>query len=216
MKTDDLIIALSREPLRPARFAPTLTVLIAVVLALALVVTLSLAWLRPRADMPSVLLADNYGFLLKFIFTVSVVAAALPIVRDLSVPGRRVKWRSILTAAPFIVIMFLALRELAGLPVSEWPHHIGHASWFDCLWQIPALAIPAFLVLAFAVRRLAPTNLVRTGAYLGLLAGGIGAIGYALHCHDDAVAFVALSYSLAILEMAAIGALIGPRILRWT
>ena len=86
----------------------------------------------------------------------------------------------------------------------------------ECLWQIPALAIPAFVILTFAVRYLAPTNLIRTGAYMGLVAGGIGAIGYAFHCHDDSVAFVAVSYTLAIAEMTVVGALLGPRILRWT
>jgi hypothetical protein len=216
MKIDDLVATLARDDPRPARLGPTVTVTIAAIAALALVLTISIAWLNPRAEFAAELASHSRLFLLKLIFTISIVAGTLPIVRDLSVPGRRVGWRSLLAALPFVVIMALALRELAGLPVNEWPHHLGHASWVECLWQIPALSIPAFVILAMAVRRLAPTNLVCTGAYVGLLAGGIGAVGYVLHCHDDEVAFVAFSYTSAILGMTLIGALLGPRVLRWT
>ena len=183
---------------------------------MGLVLTLSLTLLKTRDDLSATLAIYDYVFLLKLVFTFAVVASALPIVRDLSVPGRRVGWGSVLAAVPFAIVMVLALRELASLPVIEWPHHVGHASWLECLWQIPALAVPAFVILAVAVRRLAPTNLVRAGTYVGLLAGGIGALGYAFHCHDDEVAFVAFSYTSAILETALIGAFLGPRVLRWT
>lgn len=213
-KTDELIATLSRKP--PATsLAPTTTMVLGAAVAIIVALALSVAWLKPRADLTSALVAENGVFLLKLLFTLCVVLAALPIVRDLSVPGRRIGPWSALVAAPFVAILFLSLRELAGLPAREWSHHLDHASWLECLWQIPALAIPAFVILTFAVRYLAPTNLKRTGAHVGLMAGGIGAIGYAFHCHDDSVAFVAVSYTLAIAEMALIGALLGPLILRW-
>jgi hypothetical protein len=214
-KIDGLVARLSSEDPRPSPFAPTVTVTLAAILALAVVLMVSVTWLEPRANLVADLATHNYIFALKLIFTVSVVAAVLPVVRDLSVPGRRIKWSSVLAVLPFAGIMALALHELARMPVSEWSHHVGDASWLGCLLQIPALAIPAFIILALAVRRLAPTNLTRAGAYVGLLAGGIAAVGYALHCHDDAVAFVAISYTLAMLEMTFIGAIVGPRILRW-
>lgn len=216
MKVDELVAILARDDPRPAMHPPTVTVMCAAILALALVLMTSVAWLKFRPDIAAELVVYNRIFLLKLIFTASVVAGALPIVRDLSVPGCRVRRISILAAAPFAVITALALGELSNLPVSKWTHHVGGASWLDCLWQIPALSVPAFVVLAVAIRRLAPTKLVRTGAAVGLLAGGMGAIGYALHCHDDAIAFVALSYTAAILEVTLLGAFLGPRVLRWT
>lgn len=175
---------------------------------------LSIWWLKPRSDLAAPLLVDNYIFLLKLVFTLSVVAGALPIVRDLSIPGRRIGRGSILMAIPFAVVMILILHELGEHHVGQWPPHADHAV-IECLWQIPALAAPALIILAFAGRRLAPTNLTRAGAYIGLLAGGIGAVGYALHCHHDSVAFVGVAYTLAILETALLGAVLGPRILRW-
>jgi hypothetical protein len=81
---------------------------------------------------------------------------------------------------------------------------------------VPLLSIPAFAILIILARRLAPTNLTRAGAYIGLMAGGFGAAGYALHCGEDSMLFVATAYTLAISEMAVLGALLGPRLLRWT
>jgi hypothetical protein len=216
MTIDNLVATLSRHDPRPARFAPTTTILLAALLGLTLVLIASIAWLKLRPDFAAELAIYNRIFALKLIFTGSIVASILPIVRDLSIPGRRVKRSSMLAALPFVAIILLALRELATLPVTKWTHHVGDASWLDCLWQIPALSVPAFVILAVAMRRLAPTNLTRTGACVGLLAGGMGAVGYALHCHDDMVAFVAFSYTLAILEMTLLGAVLGQRILRWT
>ncbi len=213
-KTDELIARLSREP-RTKSLSPTPVVVIGTTLAVLLALTLSIEWLKPRADLAPALLAENHIFLLKLIFTVGVVVATLPIVRDLSVPGRRIGLWSALAAVPFLMVIVLALREFAAAPAGEWSHHLQHASWLECLWQIPVLAIPAFTILALSVRRLAPTELPRAGAYIGLAAGGIGAIGYAFHCPDDSMAIVAVFYTLAILEMTLLGALVGPPILRW-
>lgn len=215
MNTDDLIADLGHHPPHRRSPPPTTIVVTAALLALAAALTLSILWLKPRSDLAVPLVVDNHVFLLKLVFTMSVVAAALPIVCDLSVPGRRIGRGSIVMAIPFAVIMILAVRELGLHHVDEWPPHTDHA-WVECLWQIPALAAPALIILAFAVRRLAPTNLTRAGACIGLLAGGIGAVGYAFHCHHDSVVFVGIAYTIAILETALLGALLGPRILRWT
>jgi len=214
MDTDDLIADLGHHPPRKPSRPASVIVAAAALASLVVALMLSVLWLKPRPDLAVPLIVDNHVFLLKLVFTVSVVAAALPVVRDLSIPGRRIGRASILMAIPFALIMVLVLRELGVHHAPDWPSHADHA-WLECLWQIPALAAPALIILAIAVRRLAPTNLTRTGAYIGLLAGGIGAVGYALHCHHDSVAFVGTAYTLAILETALVGALLGPRLLRW-
>ncbi len=215
MKTEELVTALSRDDPRPRAFAPTAAVAVATILALVIAVTISIVWLESRADLIAALRGDDHVVLIKLAFTLGAVAAAFPIVRDLSVPGRRLGWGAIVAAIPFVVVIIFGVRELAALPAREWSHHVDGASWLECLSHIPALAFPAFVILAITVRRLAPTNLVRTGAYIGLLSGGIGGIAYALHCEDDSLAFVAVAYTLAIAEMTVLGALAGPRILRW-
>jgi hypothetical protein len=47
------------------------------------------------------------------------------------------------------------------------------------------------------------------------LAGGVGATVYGLYCQETAAAFVATWYTLGVAACAAVGALLGPRILRW-
>ncbi|MFM8989141.1 MAG: NrsF family protein [Alphaproteobacteria bacterium] len=43
----------------------------------------------------------------------------------------------------------------------------------------------------------------------------MGAIGYALHCPEAALAFVATWYTAGIALAGALGAALGPRVLRW-
>lgn len=216
MNTDDLITHLSQDVRRRPSLAPAVPVLIAAIAALVIALILSVAWLRPRADLLAILTADNHAFLLKIAFTLGVVFSVLPIIRDLSVPGRRLGNWSLLALIPFAVIGILALNEGSGGHALGAPHHTDFAAWLKCLWQIPALSIPAFALLLIVVRSLAPTNLGLIGAYVGLAAGGIGAVGYAFHCDHDSMTFIATFYSLAIFEMALLGALFGPRVLRWS
>lgn len=216
MKTDDLIKYLSQDAPRQPVFAPAAAVLVAAAAALAFALVFSMIWLRPRADLIATVTAENHVFLLKFAFTLGVVFSALPIIRDLSVPGRRLGPWSLLAVIPFVIVGVLALQESSGVRVRGVSHHADFASWLECLWQIPALSIPALAILFLAVRWLAPTNLRLIGGYIGLAAGGIGAVGYAFHCDHDSMTFVATFYSLAIFEMAILGALFGPRVLRWT
>lgn len=219
MKTEDLIEQLSHAPTKRPMVTPTMMLTLAVIVAMAVAVLLSFATLKPRAaDVGTITLA------LKLAFGLGVALSTLPIVRDLCIPGRRLGMRSFLAAAPFAAIAIVAASELAAgelassqsaMPTRGWSHHDSLASWLECLWLIPALAIPAFLILLTAARHLAPTNLRKTGASLGLAAGGIGAIGYALHCDHNSIALVAVFYTVAIVEMAMAGFWLGPRCLRW-
>lgn len=214
-RTDDLIAGLSLASPKKV-LGPTGAVAVSALAAAGMAVVLSIAWLGPRDDLWPALLGENHVLVFKLVFTACVVAAALSLVRDLSVPGKRPGFWPVLGAIPLIAISALALHEPASAPVQEWSHHVEPGSWLECLWKIPALAIPALIILAFCVRYLAPTKLTLTGAFIGLAAGGIGAVGYAFHCHEDSIAFVVASYTLAISEMTLIGALAGPIILHWT
>ena len=77
------------------------------------------------------------------------------------------------------------------------------------------IAIVPFAVSIWAVRKGAPTNLVRAGAFAGLIAGGVSAIGYALHCTDDSLPFISVWYGGTIVLCTLAGAALGPRLLRW-
>jgi hypothetical protein len=88
------------------------------------------------------------------------------------------------------------------------------ASWRRA--QKVAIKVGSDTITTFwALRQLAPTRLTLAGALAGLFAGGAGAFVYAFHCPETAAPFVALWYSAGILLTAGLGALLGPRLLRW-
>ena len=53
------------------------------------------------------------------------------------------------------------------------------------------------------------------GAASGFAAGSIGALVYTLHCPELAAPFLGIWYLLGMLIPTAIGAWLGPRLLRW-
>jgi len=75
--------------------------------------------------------------------------------------------------------------------------------------------LPALAAALWAVRGLAPTRPWAAGFAAGLLAGSVGAFGYSLSCPEASPAFVAAWYTLGIVLTGAVGAALGPRVLRW-
>jgi len=100
-------------------------------------------------------------------------------------------------------------------PPSHWDEMMMGNGWLECLVSIPIIAVVPFAIVMWAVRMAAPTNLTRTGALAGLVAGSISAVAYALHCTDDSFPFVALWYGRTIILCTLAGGALGPRILRW-
>src|SRR5436190_413291 len=103
------------------------------------------------------------------------------------------------------------MRTPAEARMAVW---MGHAAMV-CPWRIVAIAGPVFILLIWAMRGLAPTRLTAAGAAAGLLAGALGASVYELFCRETGAAFVATWYTLGIAACAAVGAILGPRLLRW-
>lgn len=120
-----------------------------------------------------------------------------------------------LLAAPVAVLVLFALYELQTAPSTTlsklW---LGHSA-LVCPWNITALALPIFAGVIWQMRRLAPTRLRAAGFVAGLLAGASGAVVYALYCNESAAPFILAWYTLGVLLPASIGALLGPRLLRW-
>ncbi len=91
---------------------------------------------------------------------------------------------------------------------------LGH-SWTRCPFNVLVLSLPALAGALWALRGLAPTHPREAGMAAGLLAGALGAFGYALSCTELSPAFVAVWYSLGIGLAAALGGVLGPAVLRW-
>jgi hypothetical protein len=213
MKTDDLVALLSTNPEPVDRSSVVRTLCVA--LAAGTIVALAIAFvgLGVRTDLMT---PRALAFLvLKLAFTVGIVGLALVYLTRLARPGGERRTPSFLVAMPFLVIVFLAAISLWFAPSSHWNKMIVGDEWLECLLSIPIIAIVPFAIAIWAVRRAAPTNLARTGAFAGLIAGGVSAMAYALHCTDDSLPFVAVWYGGTIVLCTLAGAALGPRLLRW-
>jgi hypothetical protein len=91
---------------------------------------------------------------------------------------------------------------------------LGHTA-VVCPFLIALVATPLLIALLWVMRSLAPTRLRWAGAASGFTAGSIGALVYTLHCPELAAPFFAIWYLLGMLIPTAIGAWLGPRLLRW-
>ncbi len=159
--------------------------------------------------------AANPGLWLKFGYVLVLSAAAGWLVARLAKPAASVRAPSLLFAG---VLAAMALgsglwwAQLAGpqQAVAFWGH-----SWRVCPWVVLSLALPALGAGLWVLRQLAPTRPLAAGWAVGLFAGALGASGYALACAETSPAFVAVWYSLGVLASGALGAALGPRVLRW-
>jgi hypothetical protein len=213
MKTDDLITLLSTNPEPVDRNAVVRPFWLAIVAGSIVALGLTLVGLGFRSDL---IVTRALIFLaVKLAFALAVVALALLYLTKLARPGGEHKISPFLVAAPFLVIVGLAAISLGSAPRSRWDSMIVGDQWLECLLSIPIIAIVPFAISIWAVRKAAPTNLVRAGAFAGLVAGGVSAMAYALHCADDSLPFIALWYGGTVVLCTLAGAALGPRLLRW-
>jgi hypothetical protein len=213
MKTDDLVSFLSTNPEPVDRRSVARTLSMALVAGIIAVLGIGFVGLGVRPDLTT---ARALIFLaVKLSFAVGIVALASVYLMRLARPGGEQKAPSFPVILPFLGIVMLAAVGLGFAPSSHWDKMILGDQWLECLLSIPIIAVVPFAATIWAVRRAAPTNLARAGAFAGLVAGGVSAMGYALHCTDDSLPFVAVWYGGTIVLCTLAGAALGPRLLRW-
>lgn len=211
MKTHDLVELLARDGTRLPATGRALgrALLPAGVFSAAVL----LAFPRVRPDLAEALATLRFDF--KILLNLALCLAALGLLLRLVRPAaRRGGWGVALWAVPAVLAM-AAVAELFVLPPEQWwPAAHGHNSTW-CLRIIPALGIVPLLATLFALRRSAPERPAVAGAVAGLMSAGLAGALYALHCPDDSPLFVGIWYVLATGVLAAAGALLGRRLLRW-
>jgi hypothetical protein len=152
---------------------------------------------------------------MKLAYAVSLAAAACWLMAKLARPMAH-SARPIVAAISVLVAMAVAglISALQVPPEGRISALLGQ-TWLMCPWVLMALSLPALVAIFWALRGLAPTDLPGAGTAAGLLAGTIGAMGYALACPENSTAFVAVWYTLGIGLTALMGRWAGPRFLRW-
>ncbi len=213
MKTDQLIDWLAADTAvvtpRVWRMRYTLALMAGLVGAVALM----LALLGVRPDVAEA--ARLPMFWVKLAFPLALAAIALLAVVRLSRPGVSLGRVPSALAAPVLVMWLLAVAALGSVAPEERSALLFGETWADCPVYVAILSLPALAALLWVMKTLAPTRPAWAGAAAGLLAGALGATVYALHCPEMDAPFLAIWYLLGMLIPATLGAVAGPRLLRW-
>ena len=211
MRTDLLIEMLAREA-GPApravvarRLIPAMLMGLAASSALALAIIGPLPWDMFLTPVPWIKLG----------YAASVLLAAAVLTARLARPIAR--WHSPRKAVIAVMVGMGLVGGLAwvGTPPEGRVAAIWGETWLQCPWVLMGFSLPALAGALWALKGLAPTQPARAGFACGLLAGALGALGYALACPESSTTFVAIWYTLGILMTAMVGRVLGPRVLRW-
>jgi hypothetical protein len=213
MKTDELIARLAADAAPVPRGALRARLALASLIAAGVAFALVLVWLGMRPDIHFAM--RKAAFWIKAAYTLSLAACGFALTLRMGRPGARPGAALAIAPGLFALLALLAAFELVSAPMPMWKAALMGDSWRVCGPFILALSAPVFVVVVWALRGMAPTRLRAAGASAGLLAGGIGATVYGLHCQEMSAAFVVVWYSLGVAACVALGALFGPRLLRW-
>ena len=211
MRTDQLVDLLARGAGRaPRHVVPTrLGVAIAAGAAASAALSISTLGLNPGLS------GMGAALVIKVAYVIGLLVAASRLADRASRPGAPLRGAGWSVAAVVLAMTALAVVVWTRTPVVERADLLYGRSWASCLWRVAALSVPALGAALWAVRGLAPTRPRVAGFAAGLMAGGLGALGYALFCPELSPVFVLAWYTSGILIPAVAGAMIGPRVLRW-
>lgn len=213
MDTESLIRRLAADAARapePPRIGPRLAIAAALGAVAALAISVSGFGVRP--DLSSALLSLPAG--LKVVAPLALAGGAFVWACGLARPDAPpLGARMLLPAAA----LFMAPALGAGLPAlsEDVGATLDNGTAWVCLALLGLTALAPLVLVLAAMRSTATTNPGWAGFAAGLLAGGVGAAAYAVHCPLDAASFVSIWYPAAIGLVGLAGALAGRRMLRW-
>ena len=206
--TDDLIRSLARAAgtRRSASLQAAFTVSGAASLACALLLVFSVIGIRQDFAV----MAVRMPFAFKVVYTGALVVGASVVALYATTPGASAI--ALYALSPAVILLALGvIFDPTGYPIMGRTNTAaGH-----CVGSILFVSLPAMILTFVAMRKGAPTQPLFAGAVIGMLSASVGAMAYTLACKSDGTAFVAIWYGLACAIMAAIGALVGHRVLRW-
>ena len=212
METDQLIRTLAADNAHRAR--PVGSVLaLSLLLAAPVSIVIFLTELGVRPDVMTAM--RNPFFDLKFAVTLALAISAIAISLHLSRPEASLRgWAWLLLIPIALLVAGIGGEMMMPQRPPMMTRLIGRNAWI-CLTSIPLMALPLLAAALLGLRHGAPTRPAVVGAIAGLLSAGLAATLYASHCTDDSPLFVATWYTIAAALVTAIGALAGPRVLRF-
>ena len=212
METEQLIRTLAADNAHRAR-PVGLVLALALLAAAPVAVAMFLAGLGVRPDVMTAM--HNPFFELKFVVTLALAISAIVVSLHLSRPEASVKgWGWLLLIPVGILAGGVAVEMMMPQKMPMMTRLIGSNSRV-CLTAIPLMSLPLLAGALIGLRHGAPTRPAVAGAIAGLLSAGLAATLYASHCADDSPLFVVTWYTIATALVAAVGALVGSKVLKF-
>lgn len=208
MNTDELVERLATSPAPAPGASPRLR--FALPLAVAAFGAMTLLALALGAPLGELTRTGPAAFSMKLGFALSLALASGAALFASGRPDARLRIMLAIIAVPFLAVIALAGMEVvAARP--EWPGE----TWARCVASIVLLTPFVFGGAVIALRRLAPTNLRLSGALAGILSASVAAGAYALWCPETEAIFLLSWYAAPIAFAGFVGAVFGPKLLRW-
>ena len=214
MRTNELINTLVGDHASQPRPKPVAYGLVmAIIGGLAIASALFSLTLGVRPDILAALSTWRFDFKLSanLVLMVTATWVALRLSSPTTIPLSPI--RALLV--PVFLLLAAVMYELVTVPASAWPSRAMGVNGVMCLASIIFLSLLPLVATIYGLRQGAPTSPGVMGAVAGLLAGGLGATVFAMHCTNDSPLFVAIWYLLAIGLMSMFGLVVGRHALRW-
>jgi hypothetical protein len=212
METDQLIRTLAADNDYHARSVGFI-LMVALLAAAPVSFLIFFSLLGVRPDVMTAM--RNPFFDLKFAVTLSVAIPAIALGLRLSRPEATLgRWAWLLAIPLALLVTGMSGEMMLPQRLPMLTRLVGSNSRL-CMTAIPLISLPLLAAALLALRHGATSNPTLEGAIAGMSSAGLAGTLYASHCTDDSPLFVATWYSIAIALVAAIGALVGSRLLKF-
>jgi hypothetical protein len=213
MRTDELVTFLASGVEAVNSRALVRRYLLAVALGAVAAILLTAALLGLRPSLINDLAVPM--FWAKELFCIALAGGGVLVVKRLARPGAKLGLTPLGIILPVFALWLLASFVLYTADPGTRAELVFGRTASVCPFLIAVISAPLFIAFIWSSRGLAPTRLRLAGAAAGFAAGAVGALVYSLHCPELAAPFVGIWYLLGILMPTIVGALLGPRLLRW-
>ena len=213
MKTDELVTLLATGTGSMPVAVPMRRYAVALGAGMLGAVLLMFLFMGVRADLGQAVMLPMFWVKAAFVACLALTSGL--VAWRLSRPGVRLAGMPGALAAPVIAMWALAAFVLVNADPTRREQLLMGGTSSYCPFFIALLSVPVFVAVIWAMNGLAPTRLRLAGAAAGLVSGSLGALVYSLHCTEMSAPFLGVWYVLGLMIPTAVGALMGPRWLRW-
>jgi hypothetical protein len=150
-------------------------------------------------------------------FLIPLATALLPVAGQVLPDSTKAGRTAVLTALTLVLVGLLFTVDAPGvtiLPATTWAGFL-HL-WWHCVSFSLKISVPAIVVGALVLRRLAGASLVRLGAAIGAAGGALSGLTLHGYCPFGGAAHVGLAHGGGVVIGALIGALWLPFLARIT